>query len=321
MLSKPTIAFETSLGKAYLTSIEGFLQSSEAEKYKGKVDLILTSPPFPLRAKKAYGNLEGEEYLLWLSDVMTRASDLLSDEGSLVIEVGNSWDKGEPTMSLLPLQALLAVVESTGFSVCQQFICHNPARLPGPAQWVTVNRLRMKDTYTHVWWLSKTPWVKKADNRKVLVPYSDSMKRLLNKKTYNHGIRPSGHDVSETGFAQNHGGAIASNVLTFANTADDKNYVNWCKTIDMKPHPARMPRQLAQFFIDFLTDEGDLVFDTFGGSLTTGATAEASNRQWIATEMSVDYLRGSLGRFTSVAEEVNSSQSPFAELVLELKRV
>lgn len=321
MLNTPSVVFETGLGRAYLSSVENFLESPVADEYRGKVDLILTSPPFPLRAKKAYGNLQGEEYVQWLCDVMTKASEMLSEEGSLVIEVGNSWDHGEPSMSLLPLQSLLAVVESTGFSVCQQFICHNPARLPGPAQWVTVNRLRMKDTYTHVWWLARTPWVKKADNRKVLVPYSESMKKLLKKKSYNSGTRPSGHDVSPTGFNQDHGGAIASNVLTYANTADDRDYVNWCKFLDMKPHPARMPRQLAKFFIDYLTDEGDLVLDTFGGSLTTGAAAEAANRRWIATEMSEDYLKGGIGRFTAFSTDLATSYEPFVEFVEEMKRM
>jgi site-specific DNA-methyltransferase (cytosine-N4-specific) len=245
----------------------------------------------------------------------------LSVEGSLVLEIGNSWDPGQPSMSLLPLQALLAVVEETGFTVCQQFICHNPARLPGPAQWVTVNRMRMKDTYTHVWWLARSPWVKKADNRKVLAPYSDSMKRLLKRKSYNSGLRPSGHQLSDQGFVKDHGGSIPSNVLSFANTSDDKNYVVWCKERGVKAHPARMPRQLAQFFIDFLTDEGDLVWDSFAGSLTTASVAESANRRWLATEMSEEYLRGSLGRFIPFAQYIESSDHFFENEIEALRKM
>ncbi|WP_134946848.1 DNA methyltransferase [Salmonella enterica] len=42
----------------------------------------------------------------------------------------------------------------------------------------------------------------------------------------------------------------------------------------IKPHPARMNKGIVNFFIDFLTDENDLIFDPFGGSNTTGFCAE-----------------------------------------------
>lgn len=44
-----------------------------------------------------------------------------------------------------------------------------------------------------VWWFSKTD-DPKADNRKVLQPYSESMKSLL-KNGYKAKLRPSGHDT------------------------------------------------------------------------------------------------------------------------------
>ena len=36
-----------------------------------------------------------------------------------------------------------------------EFICYNPARLPSPAQWVTIERIRVIDSFTHIWWMSK----------------------------------------------------------------------------------------------------------------------------------------------------------------------
>jgi DNA modification methylase len=58
-----------------------------------------------------------------------------------------------------------------------------------------------------------------------------------------------------------------------------------------------MPADLAKFFIRFLTDAGDIVFDPFGGSNTTGAAAEELERFWISIEASADYIKGSRGRF------------------------
>lgn len=72
-----------------------------------------------------------------------------------------------------------------------------PARLPSPAQWVTVERIRVKDAFTRVWWMSSNPRPK-ADNRRVLREYSESMKKLLDTGKYNAGRRPSEHHIGNT---------------------------------------------------------------------------------------------------------------------------
>jgi site-specific DNA-methyltransferase (cytosine-N4-specific) len=58
-----------------------------------------------------------------------------------------------------------------------------------------------------------------------------------------------------------------------------------------------MPIGLPEFFIRFLTDEGEIVLDPFGGSNTTGAAAEKLGRKWITIEADQGYVRGSAGRF------------------------
>ncbi len=319
--SRVECVYETAYGRLLNSHIESFLDSPASHEFHGQVDLILTSPPFPLLTKKKYGNETGEEYLKWLSALAPQLTALLKPEGSIVIEIGNAWERGDPVMSTLPLEALLAFQKSAGLYLCQQVICHNPARLPSPAEWVTVNRWRLKDSYTHVWWLSKTPRPV-ADNKRVLVPYSKGMQRLLKKQSYNAGKRPSGHDISEKGFLKDHGGAIAPNVidladaslipeslLRFSNTGWDSNYRKYCKERGLEAHPARMQAGLAAFFIQFLTQEGDLVFDPFAGSNTTGATAEDLERRWIGVEASLDYAEGSRGRFPQMTDDICKDNS------------
>lgn len=309
--ASPELVYETPGGKLVNSRIEDFVESPEGEALRGKVNLIITSPPFPLLTKKKYGNENGTEYLNWLKSLAPKLTALLSEDGSIVIEIGNAWEQGDPVMSTLPLEALLAFKEAAGLHLCQQIICHNPARLPSPAAWVTVNRWRLKDSYTHVWWMSKSPRPK-ADNRRVLTPYSKDMKRLLARKTYNSGKRPSGHDISPTGFLTNHGGAIAANVidladttlipdslLRFSNTGWDANYRRYCEKHKLDPHPARMQPGLAGFFIQFLTDCDELVMDPFAGSNTTGAVAEELERSWVCVEAHRPYAEGSKGRFIS----------------------
>ena len=196
----------------YVGKAENALESVQVRKVRGKVDLILTSPPFPLVTKKQYGNETGESYLAWLTALAPRLCDLLKDNGSIVLEIGNAWVEGVPIMSTLPLKSLLAFKKAAGLHLCQHVICHNPARLPGPAAWVNVNRIRLKDSI-RTFGGCRAPPHPKADNRNVLTPYSDDMKRLLKKQSYNSGRRPSGHLISKTGFLSDHGGAIAANVI------------------------------------------------------------------------------------------------------------
>ncbi len=199
-------------------------------------------------------------------------------------------------MSTLALEALLGFKKHGNLHLCQQFICHNPNRLPSPAQWVNVERARLKDSHTHVWWLAKCARPK-ADNRRVLQPYSEAMKDLLKRQSYNSGTRPSEHNIGEESFLKDNGGAIPASVLSISNTRSNDPYLAHCRKNDIPHHPARMPMELAEFFIKFLTDEGDLVYDPFSGSNTTGAAAERLSRRWLATEPNVEYVRGSMGRF------------------------
>jgi DNA modification methylase len=161
-----------------------------------------------------------------------------------------------------------------------------------------VNRIRVKDSYTHVWWLS-TCDKPKADNRNVLKGYSSAMKRLLEKRKYNAGSRPSGHVIGETSFFTDHGGAIPSNLIEFSNTKSSDAYLRKCKEVEEKPHPARMPEKIPDFFIRLLTDKGDLVFDPFAGSNVTGSVAQNLGRRWVSVEAEEIYARQSTWRFQS----------------------
>jgi site-specific DNA-methyltransferase (cytosine-N4-specific) len=289
-------AYSTGLGRAFHGDSASILRDSALERFVGQIDLIFTSPPFPLNAKKKYGNEQGEEYISWLRQFSKLLSGLLSPTGSIVIELGNSWNKGSPTMSTLSTRALLEFQEASDLHLCQEFVWSNPAKLPTPAPWVTIQRNRVKDSFTKLWWMSPSE-KPKADNRRVLQPYSASMKKLLTTKSYNSGMRPSEHRVGEKSFLRNNEGSIPGSVLTYPNTGSKDTYLQYCREKRLPYHPARMPIELAMFFINFLTDPGDIVLDPFSGSNTTGSAAETLGRQWIGVEANLDYLRGSVGRF------------------------
>lgn len=306
----PNAAYATLLGTMYRGDSLELLPALVAEGYRTK--LIFTSPPFALVRKKEYGNEDSDNYIEWFAQFIPHFKRILEPHGSLVIDIGGTWIKGLPARSTYQFKLLLRLCES-GFYLAQDFYHYNPARLPTPAEWVTIRRLRVKDAINNVWWLTLDPFVD-ADNRRVLAPYSDSMRTLI-EKGYKPALRPSGHDISDK-FGKDNGGAIPPNLLEFANTESNSHYLRRCKETNIKPHPARFPQPLPEFFIKFLTKPGDLIYDPFAGSNVTGAAAEALERRWLATELNDSYIQASKFRFEPEAHPNGTK----AQLSLKEKR-
>jgi site-specific DNA-methyltransferase (cytosine-N4-specific) len=273
----------------------------------GSLNLVMTSPPYALHFKKAYGNADKHEYLEWILPFAKEIHRVLKDDGSFVLNIGGSYNKGTPTKSLYQFKVLIALVEQVGFHLAQDCFWFNPAKMPVPAEWVTVRRIRIRDSVEYVWWLGKTAWPK-ADNRRVLKEYSADMHRLI-ARGLRETVRPGGHVIRES-FAEDKKGAIPANVieeqipdamLKFGNNSANDQYTLKSRENGLVVHPARFPAAMPEFFIKLCTEENDIVFDPFAGSNTAGATAEKLNRRWIASELNDEYVRGGQYRFPFVS--------------------
>lgn len=289
--AKPKDFYKTKHGRIVLGDSLDVLRGQVSDS---SVDLVMTSPPFGLVRKKDYGNVDAHDYVEWFEPFGEQFHRVLKDTGSLVIDIGGAWISGQPTRSLYHYELLLMLCKKFGFHLAQEFFWWNPSKLPTPAEWVNIRRIRVKDAVNCVWWLSKTPWPK-ASNRRVLAPYSESMKGLL-KNGYKAKLRPSGHDISEK-FSVDNGAAIPPNLLAIANTESNSTYLRYCAAIGIDPHPARFPVDLPEYFVRMLTDPGDLVFDPFGGSCVTGEACERLERKWVCCELIQEYVTGAVGRF------------------------
>jgi len=201
--------------------------------YRGKsVDLIMTSPPFGLVRKKDYGNVAADEYVEWFKPFAAAFRGILKDSGSLVIDIGGAWNKGYPTRNLYHFKLLIMLCEEFGFHLAQDFYWWNPSKLPTPAEWVTVRRVRVKDA-----------------------------------------------------------------INTIPNTDSNSFYLRYCEKNGFKPHPARYPAELPEYFIRMLTEPGDLVVDPFAGSCVTGMVCEQIKRRWVCIELVREYCEAAKGRF------------------------
>ena len=313
--------YETEFGEAWVGDSKRILKHLPDES----IDLVFTSPPYGLQKAKPYGNHRDDAYVRWFQPFAAEIFRILKSTGSFVLNIGAAWQSGVPTRSLYIYKLLIDLCEPSRrrkeaprFNLAQEFFWFNPAKMPNPAQWVTVNRVRVKDAVEYIWWFSKTTHPK-ADNRRVLSTYSKSMRRLLSTQRYNKGRRPSGWQVSDD-WALNHGGAIPPNVLPAdlvdsphispvhgmddqpnifveANTVSNDLYRSRCRDNGVAAHPAMFPKALPEFFIRFLTEPGDTVVDPFAGSNTTGKIADELERRWIAIELSQEYIDASRFRW------------------------
>ncbi len=237
--------YSTEMGDAYCGDSREVLAALPDES----ANLVITSPPFALLRQKDYGNKSQSEYIDWLSGFAEVVRKKLCENGSFVLDLGGAYERGTPTRSLYNFRVLIRFCDELGFLLAEDFYWYNPSKLPSPIEWVNKRKLRVKDAVNTVWWFSKTPWPK-ANVSCVLTEYSGRMKKLIEdpEAFYDPARRPSGRDIS-TGFAKDNGGAIPSNLLQIPNSESNGQYIASCKAIGVKPHPARFPAKLPEFFI------------------------------------------------------------------------
>jgi site-specific DNA-methyltransferase (cytosine-N4-specific) len=298
--------YATPRGAAYLSDSLELLRALPT----ASVNLVVTSPPYALHFKKEYGNAAKQDYVKWFLPFAAEILRVLTDDGSFVLNIGGSYNQGTPTRSVYHFKLLVALVEEIGFHLAQECFWYNPAKMPVPAEWVTVRRIRVRDSVEYVWWLSKTPWPK-ASNLNVLKEYSEDMLRL-NRNGVRETVRPSGHVIRSSFDKIKAGGAIPANVveddvpesmLKMGNNSANDVYTMKCKETGTKVHPARFPVSLPKFFIKLLTVPNDLIVDPFAGSNTTGFVAEGLDRRWIASDAVEEYLKASAFRFEASLQQ------------------
>lgn len=286
-------AYRTALGAMYLGDSAELMKQLPTES----VNLAVTSPPYALHFKKEYGNVNKAAYVDWFRPFAEQIHRVLAPDGSFVLNIGGSYNAGTPTRSLYHYRLLIMLCDELGFHLAQECFWYNPAKLPTPAEWVNVRRMRIKDSVEHCWWLSKSPFPK-ANNRNVLTEYSADMRRLI-ERGYRAKSRPSGHKITSK-FQVDQGGSIPSNLIERGNNESNSEYIRRCAAAGQKVHPARFPAALPEFFVNLLTDPGDLVLDPFAGSNTTGAVAESLGRRWIGFEFESRYVENSKLRFPAL---------------------
>ena len=170
----PEPLYKTRYGAAYVGDALDLLQALPDES----IDLVLTSPPFALQRQKEYGNVDQDGYVDWLLSFAVEIKRVLKSTGSFVLDLGGAYRRGRPVRSLYNYRVLIRMCDDLGWNLAEEFFWFNPSKLPSPIEWVNKRKIRAKDAVNTIWWFSKTDFPK-ADITKVLLPYSERMKLLL----------------------------------------------------------------------------------------------------------------------------------------------
>lgn len=292
------LGFSTKLGIAVIADCRAFFS-----KISEPIHLLLSSPPYPLAAPRAYGNVSEREYVDWLCHTIEPAIKLMAPGASLCLNVGNDvFLQGSPARSLYQERLVLALADRFGLFKMDGLVWTSN-KAPGPIAWASKKRVQLNTGYEMVYWFTNDPDKVYSDNQAVLEPHSERHLRFVRNGGHKTAARQcdGAHRKSVGSFSHETPGRIPRNVLRFVRTREDmdREYRAYCEAHGYVRHGASMPVTLASFLIQFLTRRGQLVADTFGGRMKTGLAAERLGRRWVCTEKMVDYGLGSRGQFAA----------------------
>lgn len=288
------VAYSTNLGLALWSCNSVFAKLDEP------IHLILTSPPYPLRKPRAYGNPGAKEFVTFLIDALEPLIKSLVPGGSLALNLSNDiFNPGLPSRSTY-LERVVIALEDKGLHLMDRIIWSNPSKPPGPIAWASKSRQQLNVGWEPVLWFTNDPKACFSDNRRVLEPHTERHQRFVaaGGATQEVNYGDGAYRRRAGAFGQATEGRIPRNVVTIGHSSSEvTNTRRTNASHGLQAHGALFPLRLAQFLINFLTRPGHLVADPCGGWNTTGLAAELLGRRWITTEKMAQYAAGGAIRF------------------------
>lgn len=291
------LGFSTRLGMALWADCRDALAALDEP-----LSLVITSPPYALQRARAYGNPKASEYVDFICSALEPVIPKLAPGASLVLNITNDvFVSGSPARELITERLVIALHDRLGLQVMDRLIWFNRSKAPGPVHWASKTRQQLNVGWEPILWLAKDPLETFADNRRVLQPHSERHQRLIaaggeqRDKSFSDGR----YTLKVGRFSNPTLGRIPKNVLEFGHScAGQRAYKRDAAALGLPVHGAPWPESLVEFLVRFLTVEGMLVADIFGGSQTTPVVCERLNRRWMSCDRALEYIRGGATRFT-----------------------
>ena len=226
------------------------------------VDLLFADPPFNIgMTYDGYKDkMKREDYLLWASQWLEKAINLLKPTGSLFVASGDEY-----------VAEMKVLCDNFGLHLRNWIIWHYTF---GTACTGKFNR-----SHTHILYFVKNTKEFTFNAEAIAVPSARQMV-YADKRANAKGKIP---DATWILRPQEDPRVLTGNDATWY-------YPRLCGTFKERlDHPCQMPESVLERIIKVASNEGDLVFDPFAGSGTTLAVAKKLKRQFGGVELSKKY--------------------------------
>jgi DNA modification methylase len=289
------------------TTPDGFALWAHAEDAArhidgGSVKLVFTSPPYPV-VRRDYGRFTVEQWLDWMKRMMAIWGDLITDDGTIAVNVMDVFESGSPMLSPYVERFTLSAIDDAGLNFAGRMMWHSPTKL-GNIQWTSKAKVHPKNSLEHLLLFSKSDRPSWDITRMERNPYAARTVRQSESEAKRGKVRrPSGITTSGAAFALG-AGPLPGNLIVAGGVVGSDSYSKRCRDTGVTPHPARFPEKLPRQVILMATDRGDVVYDPMAGSNTTGKVAADLGRRFISSEPMLDYVRSSALRFPEAISHV-----------------
>ena len=265
----------------------------------GRVDLIVTSPPYADQRASTYGGVHPDAYVDWFLPRAQQFARVLKASGSLVVNIKEKVVDGERHTYVLEL---ILAMKKQGWLWTEEYVWHKRNCFPG--KWPN----RFRDAWERCLHFTREKRFKMNQDA-VMVPMGEWAQSRLKTLGANDVVR----------FDSRVGNAFGKNVANWQGRerAYPTNVLHLATECGNKGHSAAFPQALPRWFIELFTDPGDVVLDPFAGSGTTLAAAIALGRHAQGVELDPDYARrceAAVAGALQAAEALRRAAAPDPEL-------
>lgn len=279
------VIFRTELGQA----VAALAQEAAAIIEPGSVQALFTSPLFPLCSSlKSYGTMTPAAWLPWMIELLDGWLPLMADDGAIAVHLGSAvYYRGLPAISSYRERFVVAAQDELGLYRMPDLYWERPNRFPN-LQWGALRGMHPRPTVDPIYIFSRSafPYMAAGEMR---------TDRLVPARPGGApGRKPSGLTIGKRVFGK--GKSTFPSALVTAGQPTNDAWRRRLAAAGMDAHPCPMPTPVPRFAIEMLTRPGDLVFDPFFGSGSTGAAAEETGRRWIGLDHHRVLLEGAAMR-------------------------